>query len=97
MDNNFKISENLKIDYNRWNQMATSYIDTYGLTAEAKLNVSLYVDVIGSHAEFDKKISDEATSKLIIYGENFQKFKIKVCVKNKRRKIIESLSFLFLK
>ena len=66
VDNNFKISENLKIDYNRWNQMATSYIDTYGLTAEAKLNVSLYVDVIGSHAEFDKKISDKAAITLTI-------------------------------
>ena len=66
VDNNFKISENLKIDYNKWNQMATSYIDTYGLTADAKLNVSLYVDVIGSHAEFDKKISDKAAITLTI-------------------------------
>ena len=66
IDNNFRISENLKIDYNKWNQIATSYIDTYGLTAEAKLNVSLYVDVIGSHAEFDKKISDKAAITLTI-------------------------------
>ena len=62
----FRVSENVKIDYDKYNKLAKSFIDTYSLSADANLVVKLYVDLNGKHAEFDKKISDNAVITLSI-------------------------------
>ncbi len=65
-NNTFKVSERLKISYDKYNDLAKQFISDYNLNAEATLVVSLYVDVAGKHAEFDKKISDKAVVSLKI-------------------------------
>ncbi len=62
----FSIAENVKIDYSKYNNLATRFIEQYGILANSKLVVSLYVDVVGKHAEFDKNISDKAVVTLEI-------------------------------
>lgn len=59
-NNRFSVKENIKIDYGKYNDLARSFLSDYNLSADAQLIVSLYVDVSGKHAEFDKKISDKA-------------------------------------
>lgn len=60
------LSENVKIKYDQYNNLAKSFIDTYGLSADAKLVVSLYVDVTGKHAEFEKKFEDRKVMSMTI-------------------------------
>lgn len=62
----FRVNENLQISYDKYNRLAKSFIEEYNITADAELVVSLYVDVVGKHAEFDKKISDKAAVSLKI-------------------------------
>lgn len=62
----FKIDENIKIDYDKYNKIAQSFIDNYGLSADAVLNVTLYTNIIGSHDSYDKKINDTGVIKLSI-------------------------------
>lgn len=65
-NNTFSVSENIDIDYGKYNRLAKSFLDEYNLSANANLLVSLYVDVAGKHAEFPKKISDKAVVSLKI-------------------------------
>lgn len=65
-NDSFSISENVKIDYDKYNKVATKFVEQYGIVADSKLVVSLYVDVVGKHAEFDKNISDKAVVTLEI-------------------------------
>ncbi len=62
----FSVNENVKVDYAKYNKLASDFIDQLNITADAKLVVSLYVDVLGKHAEFDKNISDKAVISLNI-------------------------------
>lgn len=59
-DKKFSISENVKIDYNKYNQLASSFIDEYGISAKANIIVGMYVDVEGTHERFEKKLNDNA-------------------------------------
>ena len=62
----FSVNENVKIDYGKYNKLASDFVDQLNISADAKLVVSLYVDVLGKHAEFDKNISDKAVISLNI-------------------------------
>lgn len=57
--NKFSVNENVKIDYGYYNQIAKNFINQYEISANANLIVSLFVDVTGKHADFDKKISNK--------------------------------------
>lgn len=63
---NFFINENIKINYEKYNKIAKEFIEKYGLTATANLDVSLYVNVEGTHKDFDKSIKDKGVIKLSI-------------------------------
>lgn len=65
-NNSLSVNENVKIDYDKYNKMAKSFIDEYGLTANANLVVSLMVDVRGKNSHFDKTISDNGVITLTI-------------------------------
>lgn len=56
----FKINENVKIEYDKYNTEATDFMTKYKVTGDAYVEVNLYVDVVGKHSSFDKKISDRA-------------------------------------
>lgn len=62
----FDISENVKIDYDRYNNIASNFINQYDINANSKVVVALYVDVDGKHSDFDKSISDKAVVSLEI-------------------------------
>lgn len=64
--NIFNIAENVKIDYNKYNTLAKQFIKQYSINAKAKLTVSLYVDVVGNHENFEKNITDQGVVKLEI-------------------------------
>lgn len=55
----FKIHENAVVDYVKYNQLANEFIDKYKLSSNAKLTVSLVVDVNGKHVDFEKGISNK--------------------------------------
>lgn len=57
-NNIFKINQNVKIDYQSYNKLAKEFIDEYGITSEATLNVSLIVNVTGTVNGYDKNISE---------------------------------------
>lgn len=65
-DNSLNISENVKINYDKYNQLAKDFIETYGLTANANLVVSLNVDVKGTKEEFERPISEHGVITLNI-------------------------------
>ncbi len=59
-DKKFSIKENVKIDYNKYNQLASSFINKYELSAKANVLVSMYVDVAGTYEKFEKELNDSA-------------------------------------
>ncbi len=65
-DKKFAISEKIKIDYNKYNHLASSFIDEYGISAKANLIVSLFVEVEGTLEKFENKLNDKAVVSFII-------------------------------
>lgn len=65
-NNTFSIKENIKIDYAKYNRLASNFVTNYDLSADSKVVISLYVDVLGKHAEFDKELKDKAVISLEI-------------------------------
>lgn len=65
-NNTFSIDEDVKIDYVKYNRLASDFISSYDLQADSKVVISLYVDVLGKHAEFDKELKDKAVISLEI-------------------------------
>lgn len=65
-NNTFSIDENIKIDYAKYNRLASNFISSYDLEANSKVVISLYVNVLGKHAEFDKELKDKAVISLEI-------------------------------
>ena len=63
-NNTFKVDENIKIDYAKYNKIAKNFINEYGITAESRLLINLYVDLQGKHGDFDKKISNKSVMSL---------------------------------
>lgn len=59
-DKKFSILENVKIDYNKYNQLASSFMNKYDISAKANVIVSMYVDVAGTYEEFQKELNDSA-------------------------------------
>ncbi len=62
----FSVNENVKIDYAMYNNLTTSFINNYGISANSKVVVSLYVDILGKDAEFVKEINKKPVSSLEI-------------------------------
>lgn len=62
----FSIDENIKIDYNKYNSLASTFLKKYGLSTGAKLIVSMYVDINGTYENFEKKLNDSAVVSLEI-------------------------------
>jgi len=65
-NNTFSINQNVKIDYAKYNRLASDFISSYDLQADSKVVISLYVDVLGKHDEFDKELKDKAVISLEI-------------------------------
>lgn len=65
-NNMFSVDEKVTVDYEKYNAKARQFINTYGISADSKLVVGLYVDVVGKHADFDTKLSDNAVVELSI-------------------------------
>lgn len=69
--NNFKIEEIVKFEYDKYNKIAESFTSRFNINlADAKLVVSLFVDVEGKHTDFDKKIQDKSVVSLIVPLDN---------------------------
>lgn len=61
------IEENINIDYNHFNDIVKSFVNTYGLNdSENTLTISMYVDIIGSCTDFKEDASNEKVISLII-------------------------------
>ena len=63
-NNTFSVNENIRIDYEKNNNIAKTFLDEYGISANAKLVISLFIDLQGKHAQFDKVISDKSVMSL---------------------------------
>ncbi len=63
-NNTFTVAENVKIDYGKYNRLASAFVSNYDLSANSKVVVSMYVDILGKHEEFDKELRDKAVIKL---------------------------------
>lgn len=70
--NHFKINQNVRIDYVRYNQLISNFVSRYDIAANSKVVVGLYVDVVGKHSDFDKKLQDKAVINLEIPLTNKQ-------------------------
>ena len=58
--NSFVISESVSVDYTTYNELATSFIKTYGLSdVETFLAMTMVVDVIGSSDSFEERAENE--------------------------------------
>lgn len=62
----FSIDEKVKIDYNKYNTLANTFLKKYGLATNANLIVSMYVDISGTYEKFEKKLNDSAVVSLEI-------------------------------
>jgi len=56
----FSISEVLSIDYDKYNDLASSFLYEYDLSANAKILLSMYVEVAGTTEKFESDLHDEA-------------------------------------
>lgn len=64
--NNFSIRENLKIDYDKYNSVVSSFKKDYSLALESQLKVTLYVFMNGTYKEIKQPISSSQTLTLNI-------------------------------
>ena len=64
--NNFKINENLKIDYNKYNDIVKGFKTEYAINAKSNLILTLYVKVMDVNGNELKKINANDSMKLII-------------------------------
>lgn len=65
-NNTFTVNEDLKIDYTKNNNKAKQFLEEYGISANAKLVISLNIDLQGKHASYDKVITDRTVMTLEI-------------------------------
>ena len=65
---NVKITETVSIDYVKYNEMAKSFVKTYGLenTASCTLIVTLDVEILTSNKQFDKENKNRYTTSMNI-------------------------------
>lgn len=57
--NNFKITEDVDIDYDKYNSYANAFRRDYSLTSNAELTLKMVVDVDGKYQELKNKIDKE--------------------------------------
>ena len=60
VDSKFQIKENVKVDYEKYNKIASSFINKYDVEGTPVLVVSLNVDLSGKHSDYDKYITDKS-------------------------------------
>ena len=58
-DHKINLKENIKVNYGKYNKIASDFIDQYKLTANARLTVSLIVDINGKHQEFANQLTNK--------------------------------------
>lgn len=67
VNNSFTIDEkDISIDYKKYNELASSFLDRYSIDGEALLKVGLYVNVQGNNEKFEQGLSDNAVVSLTI-------------------------------
>ena len=65
--NKINIQEDIKIDYNHYNQITKTFIQTYGLdNTESILNINMYVDIINSCDDLEQTPNKESVITLSI-------------------------------
>ena len=66
-ESNININENIKIDYNKYNDKIKKFVNTYSLgNIESTLTVNLHVKTIGSCQEFSEEKSNDSVVSLVI-------------------------------
>lgn len=61
------IQENIKIDYNYYNELIKKFVNTYDLeNTESTLNINMYINVIGSCEDFNENEEKESVMTLSI-------------------------------
>lgn len=66
-NNVVSINEDVKIDYNYYNNLIKGFVSTYGLAnIDSTLTVNMYVNVIGSCEDFEEDSSNESVMSLSI-------------------------------
>lgn len=64
---NVSIDQNVRIDYQKYNNLIKGFVDTYGLeNIDSKLVINMYVNVIGSCEEFSEDSNNESVMSLTI-------------------------------
>ncbi len=64
--NNFKIKENINIDYDKYNNLINSFKSEYALSTDSKLIIQLYVITNGDYKEFKNSIINKSVMELTI-------------------------------
>lgn len=61
------IDEDIKIDYNYYNDLIKKFVNTYGLDdIESTLTINMYINVVGSCEDFDENAEKESVMSLSI-------------------------------
>lgn len=64
---NVKIDEDVKINYNNYNDLIKQFVSIYGLDdINSTLTYSMYIDVIGSCESFENDVNNESVLSLVI-------------------------------
>ena len=67
VNNSFTIDEkDISIDYKKYNELASSFLDRYSIDGDALLKVGLYVNVQGNNEKFEQGLSDNAVVSITI-------------------------------
>lgn len=64
--NSFTISQNIKIDYQKYNELLTEFKKEYGLTIDGRLKVELVVNSTANYAKSSKPIVDSSSMNIEI-------------------------------
>ena len=63
---NFKIVENLKIDYEKYDKLAKNFKEEYGIVADTKLTITININSVSKLAGYSSNLTDKKTVTLII-------------------------------
>lgn len=64
--NSFKINENIKIDYSKYDNLAKKFKEEYGVVADTKLTISININANSKLEENKKNITTRQNVKLVI-------------------------------
>ncbi|MDD6878845.1 MAG: DUF5305 family protein [bacterium] len=63
---NFKISENLKIDYSKYDDLAKNFKEEYGVVADTKLTITININTNSVIKDSQRAISEKQNVKLVM-------------------------------